>query len=299
MTDGITVVIPVYGPGPHLEEVVAALDRQLSNDSRIIISHSGEGDPTDRFASNPRIRVLHSDERLFAGAARNRGLALADTDWVAFVDEDAVPAPDWCTNLRRSIAEAAADCIIGAIDYQRSGGYWGIALWFVEFGSVHSYMPKRTLAGGPSANMAVRRAPFAEVGGFPENWRSSEELVAQARMLSAGRTMVFDPSVVVRHFNQRGAGKVLRHLFLYGRFGARLRRAFPFLPGSAAVRRPLLSIGMWLARLVQMTRRILTAPNAPRLQYLLHLPAIIVCLIAWNLSFTREAFQPDFDRGRA
>lgn len=299
MKTGIAVVIPVYGAGPHLEEVVASLERQLSDDSRIVISHSGDGNPTNRFAANSRVTVLHSDDRLFAGAARNRGMALADTEWVAFVDEDVVPAPDWYANLCRSISEGAADCIIGAIDCRESGNYWGTSLWYVELSSAHPSMPKRPLTGGPSGNMAVRLQAFAKAGGFPDDWRSSEELVAQARMMTAGQSLIFDPSIIAYHYNLRGPGPVLRHFYLYGRFGARLRRAFPFLPGALAVRYPLLSLGMWLARLGQITKRIMTSDRARKLHYLLHLPGIIVCLVTWNLSFTREAFQPDFDRGRA
>lgn len=295
MTD-ITVVIPVYGPGPHLEEVLASLDGQLDEGCRIIISHSGDGDPTARFTRNDRVTVLHSEKRLFAGAARNRGFAVAETEWVAFIDEDVVPARDWHAALRRSIAEQSADCIIGAIDYRTSGGYWGISLWYVELGSVHPYMPKRPLTGGPSGNMAVRRESLAMAGGFPDDWRSSEELVAQARMITAGQKLIFDPAVIVSHYNLRGPGPVLRHFFLYGRFGARLRRAFPFLPGAVAVRRPVLSLGLWLARLGQMTKRVMVSNGARKLHYLLHLPGIIVCLVTWNLTFTREAFQPDFDR---
>lgn len=299
MTDELTVVIPAYGPGPYLEEVVAALAPQLGDGCRIIVSHSGDCDPTDRFAGHGRVTVLHSTERLFAGAARNRGLALAEAEWVAFIDEDVVPAADWYAALRRSIDENAAHCIIGAIDYRVTGGYWGISLWYVEFGSVHPYMPKRMLTGGPSANMAVRREAFAKTGGFPDDWRSSEELVAQARMITAGHNLIFDPAVVAFHYNLRGPGPVLRHLFLYGRFGARLRRAFPLLPGALAVRHPMVSLGMWLARLGQMTRRVMVSNGSRKLHYLLHVPGIIICLMTWNLSFAREAFQPDFDRGKA
>ena len=183
-------------------------------------------------------------------------MVLADTDWVAFIDEDIVPADDWYPALRRSIEEKAVDCIIGAIDYRVSSGYWGTSLWYAELGSVHPYMPKRPLTGGPSGNMAVRREAFSKAGGFPDDWRSSEELFAQARMITAGHKLIFDPAVIVYHYNLRGAGPVLRHLYLYGRFGARLRRAYPFLPGALAVRHPILSLGMWLARLGQMTKRV-------------------------------------------
>lgn len=299
MTGAITIVIPVYGPGPHLDEVVAALDAQLPQTSRIIVSHSGESDPAARFADHPRVTVLHSPERLFAGAARNRGFAVADTGWVAFLDDDVIPAPDWYAALQRSIAEGAADCIIGAIASREDDNYWGTSLWYVELGSVHPSMPKRLLTGGPSGNMAVRREAFANAGGFPDDWRSSEELVVQARMIEAGGRMLFDPNVIVSHYNLRGPGPVLRHLYLYGRFGARLRRAYPFLPGALAVQYPILSIGMWLARLGQMTKRVVTSRRSRKLHYLIHLPGIIVCLMTWNLTFTREAFQPHFDRSKA
>ena len=299
MSEAITIVIPAYGAGPHLEEVVASLDGQLDEGCRIIISHSGVGDPTARFDGNGRVTVLHADDRLLAGAARNRGFAQARTDWVAFIDEDIVPADDWYESLQRSIAEKAADCIIGAIDYRLSSGYWGTSLWYVELGGVHPYMPKRPLTGGPSGNMAVRRASFAKAGAFPDDWRSSEELVAQARMITAGHKVTFDPAVIVFHYNLRGAGPVFRHLFLYGRFGARLRRAYPFLPGALAVRHPILSLGMWLARLGQMTKRVVSSDGARKIHYLVHLPGVFVCLLVYNLSFSREAFQPNFDRKKA
>ncbi|MEP8590496.1 glycosyltransferase family 2 protein, partial [Enterobacter asburiae] len=89
---------------PHLEEVVAAVRAQADPTTRIIISHSGSDDPTARFAGQPGVEVIHSGERLFAGAARNRGLALATTDWVAFIDEDIVPAPAWYRVLLDTIA---------------------------------------------------------------------------------------------------------------------------------------------------------------------------------------------------
>ena len=40
-----TVVIPAYGPGPHLERVVEALRRQTVPVGPIIISHSGRVTP--------------------------------------------------------------------------------------------------------------------------------------------------------------------------------------------------------------------------------------------------------------
>jgi GT2 family glycosyltransferase len=297
MSEAITVIIPAYGPGPHLEEVVASLKRELPASGRIIVSHSGSGDPTPRFADDPSVRVLHSDQRLFAGAARNRGMAAADTEWVAFVDEDVVVGEGWYAAVRRAIEAGDADCILGAIGFETSGGYWGTALWFIEFGSVHPYMTRRPVAGGPSGNMVIRRDRFAAVGGFPEDWRMGQDSLAHSRLAAAGNRIIFDPSLVVRHYNLPGARRMVRHLFHIGRHSARLRREQPHLAGSWAVRRPLLSTGMWAARTAQMARRVLGARQAPKGRFLIHLPGILIGLAAWNSGFTREALRPNFQAG--
>lgn len=288
--DAIDVVIPVFGPGPYLDQVVEALQRQSPRIGRIIISHSGEGDPTPRFFGMEGVAVLHSPERLFAGAARNRGMALTDGEWVAFVDEDVIVDGDWHRTLLRIIAEGSADCILGSIGYAESGGYWGTALWFIEFSSVHPYMPARAVTGGGSGNMAVRAEALRSIGRFPEAWRRGQDSVAHAKLTAAGRRILFDPGPIGRHVNLPGFRRMLRHLYDAGRYSARLRREFRFLPGAKAVKLPALSIGLWLVRAGQIYRRVLTARGSPVISLLVHTPGIVLGLLAWNLGFTREAF---------
>jgi GT2 family glycosyltransferase len=275
-----------------LEEVVASLERQLSEESSIVISHSGEHDPTARFQDHRRVKVLHSKERLFAGAARNRGMGLAKTEWVAFVDEDVVPAPDWYDAVNRSITTEQADCVVGSIGYRTSGGYWGISLWFLEFGPCHPYLKRRAVRGGGSCNMIVRREWFAGMGGFPEDWRFAQDTVAHARMGATGHRLVFEPSIVVLHHNPNRLSHMVRHMYGHGRYSALVRREYRDLPGASAVRWPILSLAMLPARFIQITRRVMTAREGPKAQFLLHTPGILAGLTAWSLGFANEAFRP-------
>jgi glycosyltransferase involved in cell wall biosynthesis len=292
----LAVVIPAHGPGPHLGAVVEALRRQSLPVGEIIISHSGHGNPLDRFTGQRGVTVLHSRERLYAGAARNRGLALAGTEWVAFIDEDVIVEENWHASIKDAIERDTADCIVGSIGFAETGGYWGMVVWYVEFGSVHPYLPPRPVATGPSANIVIRNGMLQAISGFPEGWQRGQDAVAQMRLKDAGARIVFDPRPVGKHVNLPGLGRMLRHLYVTGRSGAKVRREFPSMQAGTTIRFPGLSLGLWLARLLQICRRVLTARNGPVLSLLVHLPGILLGLIAWNIGFSVEAFRKASDR---
>ncbi|HET9198145.1 MAG TPA: glycosyltransferase [Solirubrobacterales bacterium] len=118
----------------------------------------------------PDLKVVANRERQGLSGARNTGVAEASGEVVAFLDDDAIAAPDW---LRR-LADAYADPdVLGAGGAVHPRWVEGKPGWFPpEFdwvvGCTHSGMPReaepvRNLVG---ANMSFRRQPLVEVGGF-------------------------------------------------------------------------------------------------------------------------------------
>ena len=92
MTSDISVVIPAYGPCPHLPEVVDAILSQSVQPTEIVVAHSGPCDPTSVLtARSDLIRVFHSDRRLLGGGARNLGARHARGRRFAFLDADVKP----------------------------------------------------------------------------------------------------------------------------------------------------------------------------------------------------------------
>ena len=155
-----------------------ALKSQTVPPARIIVSHSGDDTPNHLFKSlGDGAILLHSDERLYAGAARNVGLRRVDTEWVAFLDADVVPAPDWLERMTVAArTHPQKHFFVGSVGSAVSGGYWGLGLWFFEFSSIHPYMPAGTRERGPSGNMIVRCADMRDVGGFPDGLMASEDV---------------------------------------------------------------------------------------------------------------------------
>ena len=88
----ISVIIPVYNTGHYLEECFRSICSQTYTDLEILAVDDGSTDGSstslDVFAAkDSRIRVIHQ-KNAGVSAARNTGLALANGDYVAFVDSD-------------------------------------------------------------------------------------------------------------------------------------------------------------------------------------------------------------------
>jgi len=118
----------------------------------------------------PDVAIVPNREKQGLSGARNTGVAEAEGEVVAFLDDDAIAQPDW---LERLAAAYADPNVLGAGGTVRPRWLEGKPGWFPpEFdwvvGCTHSGMPQqlepvRNLVG---ANMSFRRQPLVDVGGF-------------------------------------------------------------------------------------------------------------------------------------
>ena len=88
----ITVVMSVYNGLPFLPEAVDSILRQSFGDINLLIVDDGSTDGGEHYLDrlkDPRVRVVHQPNR-GQGAARNVGLAMCDSEFVAIMDSDDV-----------------------------------------------------------------------------------------------------------------------------------------------------------------------------------------------------------------
>lgn len=132
--DGVSVILPVFNDRPALEraipESVAALSK-IADSFEVIVAEDGSTDGSAEFVrawheKDPRVRLLHSDERLGRGRALNRAIEAARYEVVCYYDVDLATdlahLPELVGAIQSGAEIATGSRLMPDSDIVRSGG---------------------------------------------------------------------------------------------------------------------------------------------------------------------------------
>lgn len=185
-----SVIIPLYNKRETIARALNSVLAQTVQDFEITVVNDGSTDGGEKVVegfSDPRIRLIHQENR-GVSAARNRGIAEAKAELIAFLDGD----DEWLPAFLATIAGLAGrfpQAGLYATRYylQNWRGERGPAIVRVPegfSGLLDDYFGLAAVSNPPVCSSAccARKGAVEVVGGFPVGVTSGEDLLTWARI---------------------------------------------------------------------------------------------------------------------
>lgn len=231
-----------------LERAVEAIRAQTRHPREIVLVIDHEPELLRRARERwPDLRVIPNTRTRGLSGARNSGVEASTGRVIAFLDDDAVPAPDWLARMAEAHAAGGAIAVGGAVEpiWVEPRPRWFPKEFDWVVGCSYAGLPReRAAVRNPiGASMSVPREVFEHVGGFRDGLGrlgsapfgcEETELCIRARRRWRERVVVYDPAIRVGHVvppERARRGYFLTRCWAEGRSKARVSR----LGGSGAL----------------------------------------------------------------
>lgn len=246
------VVVPAFNESA---EAISATIRALSNQThpvhRVIIVDDASRDPirlSEGMSSH--VEVLRLGENRGISAARNRGIAHSHAPWIACVNMEVLPEPDWLETCICYLRDHPTVGAVGArtVPLTRPGALDALVQWR----SVVQERPFPEASGPidwlPGHAILFRRAALEEVDGFDVKYaRAGEDVDICHRLWQRGWQVHYTSETVARSIQDDSLATLARAE--YNRFCWRADGGNGFIRGLAILTgRGLLRTGIHLVR---------------------------------------------------
>jgi GT2 family glycosyltransferase len=218
-----SIVIPTRNRPHAVERCLDALAAQTlppGSFEVIVVDDGGEPalalDPA-RWASKFELKVIHQNNTGPAGA-RNRGVAEARGEFLAFTDDDCLPAPAWLEKFVAALREKP-DAMVGGSTYNglKDDLFAETSQFIVQLVYEHFNRDPANAYFFASNNMAMRRDNFLEIDGFDPSFRvASEDREFCDRWRLRGRPLVWERNALIEHRHAQSLAGFCRLHFRYG-----------------------------------------------------------------------------------
>ncbi|NOK63692.1 MAG: glycosyltransferase [Chloroflexi bacterium AL-W] len=170
--------------------------------------------------------------------ARNRGVAEAKSDIVAFTDDDVRVDRHWLIAIAQAFeCDHNVACVTGlTLPAELEAPS---QLWFEQFGGFNKGFSRRIYdleqhkpddrlfpytAGkfGSGVNMAIRTSVLRKLSGFDPSLgagssaRAGGDIDLYFRIVTRGYQLVYEPNAIIHHFHRRDYAKLHRQIYNYG-----------------------------------------------------------------------------------
>lgn len=225
-----SVVVPTYDRPESIRRLLRALKNQDYPRPlmEIIVTDDAGSQPLDlsEFEGELDMQIVRLARNSGCGPARQEAIEKARHDYLAFIDDDCVPAPNWLTEMSRVLQKEPRTGVGGLTLNGLIDNAWSQTSQFI-MDELHHYFNASPKGANYFAtnNLVLSRKQFFEIGGLPKDWclAGGEDRALCARWRKKYQ-LQFAPTAVVFHYHGLAIGSFWRQHFQYGRGGRRYTR---------------------------------------------------------------------------
>lgn len=227
----VDVVLPFRGSEAQLARVLERLAAlHLEPGDTVTVADNRRG-ARNRDGGGGRVRVLGAGERQTSYHARNSAAAPGTAPWLVFLDADVLPPADLLARYFEPMPGERVGVLAGAVideeppadDSPKAARY----AWLKSSMSQEITLADDDWAFAQTANAAVRRAAFEQVGGFEAGVRSGGDADLCFRIRSAGWALERREHAAVVHRNRQTVPRMLAQRARHGAGAAWLSERWP------------------------------------------------------------------------
>ncbi|MBB2971423.1 glycosyltransferase [Mesorhizobium sp. RMAD-H1] len=232
-----SIIIPIYNAPEETENCIKSVLRHTSPDVRLMLINDASPDPRvretlSRYADVPNVTIVHNERNLGFTRTINKGIDLAGSTDVVFLNSDTKVTPFWLRNLQ--LAAYSDERIATATPFSNNAGAFSAPVVGKENPipsglSLDNYARLITRNSGraypytPTGNgfcMYVRRECIEQIGildaeAFPRGYGEENDFCMRAG--KAGWRHVIDDSTLVYHVRSASFGDEKTPLMKQGR----------------------------------------------------------------------------------
>ena len=226
----VSIIVPVYNAEDYIKKCISSICTQSVSELQIILVDDGSTDNSLEICrqlqkNDNRIEVFHQENQ-GASAARNKGMQLANAEWVMFVDSDDWLEENAVQTLCEEASHADSDIIMGMIVnnysfsdedaavmkkkvYRYDMAKYRVAFWggcTIEPQVFASVFPEKMkhlpFLGSPCAKIYRRELLQKSNAAFLDNIHYGEDTLFNMEVLSMARS-VYYVSAPVYHYRMR------------------------------------------------------------------------------------------------
>lgn len=198
----VSVIIPFRNPGCHFRGLMESLAAQELSEpwEAILVDNGSSDDSVDvaaEFSDRLRLRMVKANAKQNAAYARNVGVKAAKGDMLLFLDSDDQIASGYLQAMVDGVDSHVF--VTSRVDSRTLNEEWvrdahGPPWQERKVDQFFSFLPSAGI------NVAIPRLLFDAIGGFPEEFSGSQDVVFCWRIqLQTGQQIHFVPSAVYRY----------------------------------------------------------------------------------------------------